>query len=512
VTWYPHWSVANVRTHLVIPLALGFAAPQLGCRDSAPEAATASPHLEATAVVDTPQVPPKSAVPQRAAITVEDAQALLARWVAAQNAGDFATYSALYAQRFEGVKRIGALSRRFERVGWMQDRQRMFGKPMHVEVVDVHVSTLGGTAIVRFEQRWSSGKFADVGAKDVDLVREGGELRIAAERMRTSTVASTAGKVELQPSEFMQIVRTKRTYVVLSERADEAWAYGAAGVDSNKEWRNVYAARKLARVEALPEEIVADLPSEIVLFGRKGEVCRALVGKLFLLRRFVQPEMMDEYIAENSDRDAATLIWQGDDRTLLVAEVDAPTADCSQAFWARSASRTAPTIMISGTATPDLAARVKSRVHGLPDYKKAQAEYVAVLEAERAHGDAEPRPPQWEDAEGTEPQVVTWQNGSRTLVSYSIATGGCGNFGGVVWALFEARGSTLEIVAESGKSPQTGEFNFEAVFDLDGDGRVEAFGSRSEIYDSGEDSLSRTGRNGLVFITEIGTAFHGCGC
>lgn len=46
-------------------------------------------------------------------------RALLDAWLAAQNAGDFAAYEALYAQRFTGIKRVDARSQRFDRSGFV---------------------------------------------------------------------------------------------------------------------------------------------------------------------------------------------------------------------------------------------------------------------------------------------------------------------------------------------------------------------------------------------------------
>src|SRR5438105_2725239 len=60
------------------------------------------------------------------AINAKEALALVERWQAAQNKGDFAAYQALYATAFRGVRRSGARVSEFDRAGWLADRERMF--------------------------------------------------------------------------------------------------------------------------------------------------------------------------------------------------------------------------------------------------------------------------------------------------------------------------------------------------------------------------------------------------
>ena len=155
----------------------------LGCHGRDPTPAAKPP--VALAPTASSEAPGQAAqlVTKPSATGPAEATALVDHWIAAQNTGDFTAYDALYARRFEGVKRIGARSQSFDRDGWMRDRKRMFSKPMHVEAFNVAVNVFRQMAFVRFEQRWSSGTFADVGTKDIQLVREAGELRISVERM-----------------------------------------------------------------------------------------------------------------------------------------------------------------------------------------------------------------------------------------------------------------------------------------------------------------------------------------
>jgi ketosteroid isomerase-like protein len=115
-----------------------------------------------------------------------DARALIARWVEAQNQGDFAAYQSLYARTFTGVRRSGGRTVNLDREGWMRDRKRMFGKPMKVTVGDLQLSPAGAT----FTQTFESGRYQDSGKKQLAFAREEGGLRIAREEMLESKLAA----------------------------------------------------------------------------------------------------------------------------------------------------------------------------------------------------------------------------------------------------------------------------------------------------------------------------------
>lgn len=115
-----------------------------------------------------------------------DLRAVVDGWLAAQNGGAFADYSALYAEKFFGVKRAGGKTTRYDRKGWLADRERMFKNPMVVSAADVKISSASASASIEFTQRWKSGKFEDVGPKRLLIVREEKGLRIAQEEMLAS--------------------------------------------------------------------------------------------------------------------------------------------------------------------------------------------------------------------------------------------------------------------------------------------------------------------------------------
>lgn len=125
---------------------------------------------------------------EQVAVSEEAARDVLKRWLDAQNSGDFAAYSALFAPHFHGVRRVGDKDTVLDREGWLADRQRMFAKPMKVTAADVQLWTGPDSALLLFTQGFATGKFADKGAKQL-VIRPGqGGFAITSEEMLSSRV------------------------------------------------------------------------------------------------------------------------------------------------------------------------------------------------------------------------------------------------------------------------------------------------------------------------------------
>ena len=92
-------------------------------------------------------------------------QGWLQEWVATQNEGDYAAYSGLYGEKLAGVRRSGHDVKEFDREGWLEDRRRMFKKPMAVHASDIATFSHDHTTAIVFIQHWQSGKYADWGPK-----------------------------------------------------------------------------------------------------------------------------------------------------------------------------------------------------------------------------------------------------------------------------------------------------------------------------------------------------------
>jgi hypothetical protein len=124
----------------------------------------------------------------------QEGRAFLDRWLKAQNQGDFAAYSALYAPAFAGVRRSGKSAKKFDRDGWLADRKRMFAETMIVSADNPVVKADGDKITIDFEQTWESGSYADKGPKRIVLAAG----LIASEEMLASTlkVVPAAGCAE----------------------------------------------------------------------------------------------------------------------------------------------------------------------------------------------------------------------------------------------------------------------------------------------------------------------------
>ncbi|MEZ4404696.1 MAG: DUF4440 domain-containing protein [Kofleriaceae bacterium] len=171
---------------------LGVSLAVLGCGKSSSHAPPARAVAADAAPAD---AAPADAAPADAAgpIAATPAQVAAARafveaWQATQNDGDFPGYQELYAARFTGIRRSGAVTRRFDRPGWMKDRRKMFARPMQVEIADVVVYVAGAQRQVFFTQTWTQGRWRDTGTKNLVLVGDGLGTRIAFEEMLGSRV------------------------------------------------------------------------------------------------------------------------------------------------------------------------------------------------------------------------------------------------------------------------------------------------------------------------------------
>jgi hypothetical protein len=96
----------------------------IGCQKKPAEEAAAPPQAAATpapqGAVKKPAAPP---APAPAPIPEQAVKALVDAWLTAQNKGDFKAYEGLYAAKFFGIKRAGQREERFDRDGWLKDRQ-----------------------------------------------------------------------------------------------------------------------------------------------------------------------------------------------------------------------------------------------------------------------------------------------------------------------------------------------------------------------------------------------------
>lgn len=115
-------------------------------------------------------------------------EALVVRWLVAQNDGNFAAYQALYAQSFAGTKRVGKQAKTFDRAGWIKDRKAMFKNKMKVTATPLTITRDGAALVITVLQRFEQGHFADVGEKRLVIDLRAAAGPILAEEMLASRV------------------------------------------------------------------------------------------------------------------------------------------------------------------------------------------------------------------------------------------------------------------------------------------------------------------------------------
>ena len=250
------------------------------CREqpSPGAAASTSASAKTSSVVGPPSASGPVAVPSASAAPVRTAEieALIERWRAAQNAGDFASYEKLYAEKFVGIKRVGMQTFRFDRKRWLLDRKGMLAHKPEVGVKNLGVVDLGKTAAVRFEQTFTAKSFRDVGTKLLVLLEEGGELKIGREEMLTSLVATPPGVVSFPDFAFV-VHQGGKPYVLLEKRErDPAAPIEYVDLES--------ALSPIKDEQSLPSERRGLAQRELVLYGEAGELCRSRVTRVVTWR------------------------------------------------------------------------------------------------------------------------------------------------------------------------------------------------------------------------------------
>lgn len=455
-----------------------------GCSSSEPTSAPATAQASAA-----------SSAPQRQDGAEKSARELLARWLAAQNGGDFSAYGDLYATKFEGVKRAGPRTRRFGREGWLADRKPMFEKKMKVEASDVKVVASAGSVRLRFVQRFASGTFQDEGPKEIVVVKDGSGWKIAREEMLRSTLQ------KLEPIAGENFAFVVRGGVVLSTTPDSSWMRGAPRLleegDPVTTEADVHESR-------LPQAMQAWRDRPVRVFGEGGEVCQATVTGFSLLARVV-PHFGTRAMWRGKPEEAGIILDGPPDPPLSKAELAAAafnmaaggqlligklkpqSGNCGKALWARGAALPVPKAAAAVAPPAALQQRALDAFRNLPAYK-------VIADDHRKQGGAG----HWDEHDGARPEVQQFR-GDRTYVAVDAEAGiGCGDFAGSLLAIFELQGDRLVLVND----PTDGPMPSSAV-DVDGDGNVEFIA---------DESIRRAKGASFDHFEALEVPFLDCGC
>jgi len=259
---------------------------------------------EQTAPAAPPAAPsPAPARPAPAPLAEAQVKALLDEWQAAQNAGSFERYQKLYAARFQGVRRSGPRTVRLDRAGWVADRKRMFAKPMSVELADLELVRSATMARAQFQQTWASGTYKDVGRKQMVIVRECDQLRIAREELLESHIVG-ADHRDLSDA----LLLADETGVILSARPEDGWGRGEIRSGSGE-----FTSVRAVDVAALPADLAGWRTRKLKVMGAGGPLCDGSVAGFSLVGR-VTPHF------------GTVQQWQGTTAPSRRARSGAPTA------------------------------------------------------------------------------------------------------------------------------------------------------------------------------------------
>jgi hypothetical protein len=157
-------------------------------------------------------------------------ESLLADWLAAQNTRDFARYRGLYDPGFLGIRRSGDRVRTFDYRGWMNDRERMFQRPMQVAARGVSTEKDGARTRIRFEQEFRQGTYTDVGPKELVVETTSSGVHIVREEMlRSKRVGIELDDLQWAVVHAMYPAADRGTRTVAGKPIE---AVRAAGLDS----------------------------------------------------------------------------------------------------------------------------------------------------------------------------------------------------------------------------------------------------------------------------------------
>lgn len=393
-----------------------------------------------------PSQPPKPAARPAPESADAEVRSLIAQWLAAQNGGDFERYGALYAARFTGVRRTGSKTRPFDRDGWLADRKRMFAKPMQVKAGELQIAHAGPSAVVRFEQEWSTATYRDVGPKQMVLVREPGGLRIAREELLSSAALPAGGS----SARFVTNIGA-RSYVLIEPAPDEPPGTPLA-VELGQPAAALFehgAARTASSVEAWRSGALRLINAHGVCEASAGAVRRVAVG-------YPHFGVIQTWEGKGAEGEPATPMARiaeelaGMYGTWIALEIEQPCA--KDAVLALPAG--APAVTVFAQLDPDAALRARGQ--------QAFAALPAVRKLTR------------EEREELDAAFVITAFG-RGRPEWLVAGGATGCALGITQlALFRIDGDQLVLQLTSTDSDL---YSIWALLDLDGDGQPEVAGT-----------------------------------
>lgn len=410
------------------------------------------------------------------ALPEKDIRAVVDKWLAAQNSGNFEDYKKLFAERFEGLKRVGSRQESFDRETWLADRAKMFERDFTVTVDDVQIAASGAAAVVQFVQTWTSATFQDKGPKRLIVARGKDGLQIAKEEMLQSNLAGQNSS-KYKP-DVRQFAFVWDDLLIVDELKSLTGVTGHPAPTSN----NTTSRPVVARL--LPERERSLLEEEFVLYGTNGKLCTTR-AKGFRVHVEVQPHFGQEQhwsgfegAPKVSAQQRALQLWELSEMggRFLALELEMPPA-CGGALWARSAKLPPPTLWKSRKPTEEEEKKILQAARSQSSYREEQAAY---------EGQTGRKVP-WEETKGGSSRILVFEGPAGAQyadVSMFHEGGGCGaNYAGIFWAMVRKKGNAyVNVNAGPGQHVDSSwprmdkTMRSDAAFDLDGDGIPEFYG------------------------------------
>ncbi len=438
------------------------------------------------------------------ALTDASVRALVQRWLEAQNQGDRASYEALYAERFAGVRRSGPRVVRMNRARWMADRARMFRKPMKVGAAELKVTLAAGTGRASFSQSWESGSYRDEGPKELLVVLDKGALRIAREVMVASKVAAPPALRPPPVGEVALVVALGGPRVVLDAAPQAEWEKGDPREVASDEGRAVRFAVDLA---TLPAELKRWRGKKLALYDATAKRCEATVVGLSIYGRATPHFGTEaEWRGEGDGKKlppakvAEEIRGLAEEGTFLAADLD--LKECKGALFARDAALPPPGLVPAQPATGAIEDAALRAFRRLPEYTTIQRDY----RGEGGKG-------RWENSEHGEVGAVLLRSPRKRVVVVAAQAGtGCGGFTASLWAAFSLAGSESAPLLTLVSQPGEGDFNLTPQAAVDAaDGRtVILYGPDGFTHEQG--LLVPDGAGRYFALPLVKVPFHDCGC
>jgi molybdate transport system substrate-binding protein len=393
---------------------------------------------------------PPHAAAEPPPIPEREVRGLVAQWLAAQNAGDAAAWSALYAARFTGIKRAGDRTWRLARAGWLAERGKHLDRKVRAAATDAAVRIAGPVAVVDLPPLH----------EELLVVRTPDGLRIGREE-ELPPAADPAARTWLS---FVVEIAGARYAIV----ADRATAPGTGEltpvVGGGPVWTT-----EAVQLDRAPPDALAWKGKRVAVYGAAAP-CQGTLGELVRVSGARPPaETRGEW---DGDGGAPPLTQTGRARALtalappmLAARLEAPC----RGDWVDLGGGPPGVAFTRDEPDAALAEAERAALRVLPEWRDAQADYAAHFAGK---GD-------WIDADGgvIEAHVFASPDGkTRYLAAHAHAGTGCGDFEGDVTALWQidARGALTRVAAHDAPFPR-------AITDVDGDGAVELL-TDTDVY------------------------------